>query len=85
MASLSAALWFDFFLTRPYEQLVIDHRADIEITVSLLVVGVVITELAARSRAYHQRSRLEASYVGRIYRVSELVAGGAGSTRLLRW
>jgi K+-sensing histidine kinase KdpD len=78
MASVSAALWFDFFLTRPYEQLVIDHRADIEITVSLLVVGVGITELAARSRAYHRRSRLEASYVGRIYQVSELVAGGAG-------
>ena len=26
LAALSAAIWFDFFLTRPYERLVIDRR-----------------------------------------------------------
>ncbi len=51
IAAVSACLWFDFFLTRTYERLVITGRPDIEIAVSLLVVGVVVTELAARSRS----------------------------------
>ncbi len=76
VAALSASLWFDFFLTRPYERLVIDQRPDIEITVSLFVVGVLITELAARSRRNYRHAREESSYVDRIYQVSEFVAAG---------
>jgi K+-sensing histidine kinase KdpD len=77
LASISAGLWFDFFLTRPYEQLVISRRPDLEITVSLLAVGVMITELAAASRRHHDDARAEASYVARIAGVSSLVASGA--------
>src|SRR6516165_2788852 len=76
VAALSAAFWFDFFLTRPYNQVVITHRTDIEITVTLFVVGVVITELAARSRHHHQRADQESSFVELFYRVSEDVAAG---------
>jgi hypothetical protein len=76
VAALSASLWFDFFLTRPYEQLVINQRPDIEITISLFVVGVIVTELAALSRRHRDDARQESSYVSRIYQVSELVAGG---------
>ena len=76
LAALSAAIWFDFFLTRPYERLVIDRRPDIEITVSLFLVGVLITELAARSRGNYRHAREESSYVDRIYEVAELVAAG---------
>ncbi len=51
LASASAALWFDFFLTRPYERLAISHRPDVETTIALVVVGIVVTELGAwRSR-----------------------------------
>ena len=53
LATVSATLWFDFFLTRPYERLAITHRPDIETAVSLFVVGIVVTELAARNR-HHQ-------------------------------
>jgi K+-sensing histidine kinase KdpD len=76
VAALSASFWFDFFLTRPYDQVVITHRTDIEITVSLFVVGVVITELAARSRQQHQRADEESSYVELFYEVAEDVAAG---------
>jgi K+-sensing histidine kinase KdpD len=76
VAAFSAALWFDFFLTRPYDQLVITRRPDIEITVSLLVVGVIITELAVRSRRHRATALRESSYVDRISKVSELVAIG---------
>jgi Domain of unknown function (DUF4118) len=77
LAAVSAALWFDFFLTRPYERLAITQRADIQTAVSLLVVGVVVTELAARSR-HHQRVAVEESdYLGRIYGISELATSGS--------
>ena len=46
VAALSAAVWFDFFLTRPYERFTILRRADIETTVLLLIIGVAVTELA---------------------------------------
>ena len=83
LAALSAAIWFDFFLTRPYERLVIDRRPDIEITVSLFLVGVLITELAARSRGNHRRAREESSYVDRICQVADLVAAGGSVDEVL--
>jgi K+-sensing histidine kinase KdpD len=76
VAAISASLWFDFFLTRPYDEVVINRRPDIEITVSLLIVGIVVTELAARTRLHHERAEEEASYVDLLYQVSELVVAG---------
>src|SRR5580700_12343342 len=43
LAAVSAAAWFDFFLTKPYERFAITRRADIETTVLLLVIGVAVT------------------------------------------
>src|SRR5262249_62247954 len=54
LAALSAAVWFDFFLTRPYEELTITRRADIETTVLLLVIGVAVTEIAVWGRRQHE-------------------------------
>jgi K+-sensing histidine kinase KdpD len=77
VASVSATLWFDVFLTRPYERLAITHRPDIETAVSLFVVGVVVTELAARSRHHRQEATVEADYVGVLYQFAELAASSA--------
>jgi K+-sensing histidine kinase KdpD len=77
VATVSSCLWFDFFLTRPYDRLAITHRPDIETAVSLFVVGIVVTELAARNRHHHQAATAESDYVGLIYRLSELSASGA--------
>ena len=52
LASASAAAWFDFFLTKPYDRFTISHRPDLETTIAILVVGVLVTELAARSRRH---------------------------------
>ena len=54
VATVSATLWFDVFLTRPYGRLAISHRPDIETAISLLVVGVLVTEMAARGRHHRQ-------------------------------
>jgi hypothetical protein len=79
LAAVSATVWFDFFLTRPYERLAITHRADIQTAVSLFVVGMIVTELAVRNRQHHESAIEQSDYVGLIYRLSELVASGAAA------
>jgi len=77
VATVSAALCFDFFLTRPYDQFAMTQRPDIEIAVTLVVVGAVVTELAARSRHHHRVAGDESDYVKLIHEVSELSTSGA--------
>ena len=83
MATVSATVWFDFYLTRPYERLAITHRPDIETTVCLFVVGIIVTELAARNRHHHAAAAEEADYVGLIHDVSELATSGAPSREVV--
>jgi K+-sensing histidine kinase KdpD len=80
VATVGATLWFDVFLTQPYERLAITHRPDIETAVCLFVVGIIVTDLAARNRHHRATATEEADYVGLIYEVSELVASGAPAT-----
>ncbi len=74
VASVSSALWFDFFLTRPYDQFAISHRPDIETTISIVIVGFMVTELAARSRHHSRVSSEEAHYVATIRDLADLAA-----------
>jgi K+-sensing histidine kinase KdpD len=83
VATISATLWFDYFLTRPYEKLAITHRPDIETAVSLFVVGIIVTELAARNRHHHATAAEEADFVGLIHDVSELATSGAASREVV--
>lgn len=50
VAALSAAAWFDFFLTRPYQRFVISDSDDVTTTLLLLAVGVAVSQLAAYAR-----------------------------------
>ena len=77
VATISATVWFDYFLTRPYEKLAITHRPDIETAVSLFIVGIIVTELAARNRYHHESAVEEADFVGLIHAVSEFATSGA--------
>ena len=83
LATISATLWFDFFLTRPYERLAITHRPDVETAVSLFVVGIVVTELAARNRHHSQAATEGSDSVGLIHVVSELAASGAPADEVI--
>lgn len=77
IASASAALWFDYFLTRPYDRFVISHRPDLETTIAIFVVGVLVTELAARSRRHWQSATSSTAYVAMIHGVAVLAANSA--------
>ncbi|GGW24136.1 DUF4118 domain-containing protein [Streptomyces alanosinicus] len=73
VAALSAAAWFDFFLTRPYETFDITASADIETAVLLLVVGVIVAQLAARARRLEVMTVTDADHLARIHRTADLV------------
>ncbi len=77
IASVSSCVWFDFFLTRPYERFSISAAHDIETTVALLVVGLAVTEIAVRRRQHFAVAMAEGNYLALIHDVSELVARGA--------
>lgn len=77
VASAAAAAWFDFFLTRPYDRFTISHRSDLETTIAIFVVGVLVTELAARSRRHWQAANSSTSYVEMIHAVAVLAADSA--------
>jgi K+-sensing histidine kinase KdpD len=76
VASASSAIWFDFFLTRPYERLAISHRDDLETTVSLFVVGIIVTELAARARHHREVAARETDYVALLHEFADMLAQG---------
>jgi hypothetical protein len=77
VASASAALWFDFLLTQPYDRFAISHRPDLETTIAIFVVGVLVTELAARSRQHWQAANSSTTYVEMIHGVAVLAADSA--------
>jgi K+-sensing histidine kinase KdpD len=77
LAAVSAAAWFDFFLTMPYERLTITRRADIETTALILAVGIAVTEIAVRGRRQHAAAARRAGYLDGISDAARAVATGA--------
>ena len=63
VAAVSAAVWFDFFLTAPYQRLSITSREDVETAVLLVMVGAAVTELAVRGRRSRILAQTDAAYL----------------------
>jgi K+-sensing histidine kinase KdpD len=76
VAAVSAAAWFDFFLTRPYETFSINRAADIETTVLLVVIGAAVTEIAVWGRRQYSAASRRAGYLDGINDASRAVATG---------
>ena len=74
LAAVSAATWFDFFLTKPYERFAIAHGTDIETTVLLLAVGAGITEIAVWGRRHRTIAVTDEAYLSAIRHTADLVA-----------
>jgi hypothetical protein len=83
VASVEASLWFDFFLTRPYDHFAISHRPAIETTVAIFVVGVLVTELAARSQHHARASDEGARFVEAFRSVGDLAASATPSPTII--
>jgi len=76
-------VWFDFFLTRPYERFTITRRTDIETTVLLLVIGVAVTEIAVWGRRHYAIASRRAGYLDGISKAAQLVAAGGSAAALI--
>ena len=82
VAAVSAAAWFDFFLTRPYERFAISRPADIETTVLLLVIGAAVTEIAVWGRGQHSAASRRAGYLEGINDAARAVGTGGTPSAL---
>jgi len=74
LAIASSAIWFDFYLTRPYDLLTISHRPDLETTICIVVVGLCVNELAAANRRSHQRASQGSDYVRILHEAAVMVS-----------
>jgi K+-sensing histidine kinase KdpD len=63
VAAVSAAAWFDFFLTHPYDQFTITRPTDLETTLLVLVIGIAVTEIAVWGRRQHFAASRRAGYL----------------------
>lgn len=83
LSALVAALCFDFFFTRPYYSFTISRRHDVETTLILLVVGLVVGEIATRARRTRRLADASRREINQIHRVAELAAGNSPEGRLI--
>lgn len=84
VAALTAAACFDFFFTQPYYSFTISSRDDIETTVVLLIVGVVVGEVAARARRFDREARRQRAQAQYLQTSAALLAGGESAGYLIR-
>lgn len=79
VAAVSAALWFDFFFTQPYQELAISKATDLQTAVLLLVVGLAVSQLAAYARRLRVITITDADYMRRIHDTAELAQSSYGA------
>lgn len=84
VTAASSAIWFDFFLTRPYERLTIARSSDLETTLLLLVIGIAVTELAVWGRREHAAASRRARYLTGIHAVAEAARDDLGGSAVVR-
>ncbi len=82
LAAVVSAMSYDFFLARPYLSLSIDSADDVETTIFLLVVGLLVGEIVVRLRRTQRLAARGASEIARLHRVAELAAGGSAVEEL---
>lgn len=83
LAALGSALWFDFFLTEPYNTFTINSRDDIEQTILLMVIGGVVTELAIWGHRQQARASRRRGYLDGVITTSQAVAAGGSIDDLI--
>ena len=77
VAAIVATISYDFFLTRPYLSFQIDSTDDIETTVLLLVIGLIVGQLALVARKGRSAAARGSAELARLHRIADRVASGA--------
>lgn len=84
LAAVVTTMSYDFFLTRPYLSLTIDSADDIETSLILLVIGLLVGQMVVSARRNRQAAVRGADEVERLHRVAEQAASGAPLDELVR-
>lgn len=77
LASLSAAVSFDFFLTKPFDEFAMNRNVDIGTALLLLFVGGAVTEVAVRGRRHRLRALDDERYLLAIQGANERIESNA--------
>jgi K+-sensing histidine kinase KdpD len=83
LAAVVAAMSYDFFFTHPYQSLKIESADDLETTILLLAIGLIVAELVAYTRRHRARAATRSDEIDLLRRTAELVASGADSIAVL--
>jgi K+-sensing histidine kinase KdpD len=76
LAALSGGLWFDFFLTQPYQRFTIDDSDDVEATVLLVLIGLAVTEIALWGYRQQARASRRSGYLEGVLGAAKVVSEG---------
>ena len=71
LAAVSGGISFDYFLTRPYHSLVISDPDDVEVTLLLIVIGVIVTEATMWGLRQESRAARRSGYLDGALRAAE--------------
>jgi K+-sensing histidine kinase KdpD len=83
LAAMSAAVWFDFFLTVPYYHFQMTHGSDIRTAVLLLLVGIAVTEIGVAARRYRLQAGEESELLALVSSVASQAAGTGSGHELI--
>lgn len=83
VSAVTAAFWFEFFDTAPFDRLTIARILDVETTLVLAVVAVMAGELARRTARHRQSLRSESEELTSVREAAELVASGEELVRVI--
>jgi len=82
VAAASGGLWFDYFLTKPFHRFTIEDADDIEVTLLLVLIGLVVTELAIWGGRQQANASRRAGYLNGLMATSHIVSVQASSVDL---
>ncbi|GAA1619884.1 hypothetical protein GCM10009789_86930 [Kribbella sancticallisti] len=83
VAAVSSAVWFDLFLTVPFNRLTIENRDDIEATILLVVIGAAVTEIAIWGRRQQARASRQSGYLAGVMTTSNAIASGGSTDQVI--
>ncbi len=75
-AGVSAGVWFDFFLTRPYQTFSIERSSDIQTAVLMGAVAAVVGAIASRRRRAGEKARQSGDEVIGLYVTAQMLSAG---------
>ncbi|MEV0800682.1 DUF4118 domain-containing protein [Kribbella sp. NPDC050281] len=80
VAALSGAACWAFFLTQPYQQMIITERADIQTAALLTLVGIAAALILWGRRKRHTHANEQQAHLSGILRTAGIVAAGSSHT-----